>query len=70
MLQSGTSIRRKLLALVLLPLVGVLPLLGAILLWWSGDAIDELLRTKVRSDLAVARGYFERVMAEVGTGGQ
>ena len=68
MLQSGTSIRRKLLALVLLPLVGVLPLLGAILLWWSGDAIDELLRTKVRSDLAVARGYFERVMAEVGTG--
>ncbi|MFY7983802.1 MAG: hypothetical protein ACOVOZ_05520 [Burkholderiaceae bacterium] len=56
MLQSGTSIRRKLLALVLLPLVGVLPLLGAILLWWSGDAIDELLRTKVRSDLAVARG--------------
>jgi signal transduction histidine kinase len=68
MLQSGMSIRRKLLALVLLPLVGVLPLLGAILLWWSGDAIDELLRTKVRSDLAVARGYFERVMAEVGTG--
>lgn len=68
MLQSGTSIRRKLLALVLLPLVGVLPVLGVILLWWSGDAIDELLRTKVRSDLAVAHGYFERVMAEVGTG--
>ncbi len=67
MLLSGTSIRRKLLALVLLPLVGVLPLLGIILLWWGDGAIDELLRTKVRSDLAVAHGYFDRVMAEVGT---
>lgn len=64
---SGTSIRRRLLALVLLPLVGVLPLLGAILLWWGDGAIDELLRTKVRSDLAVAHGYFDRVMSDVGT---
>ncbi|MFM2187753.1 MAG: hypothetical protein RIR43_2325 [Pseudomonadota bacterium] len=64
----GPSIRRKLLQLVLLPLVGVLPVLGVILLWWSGSAIDELLRTKVRSDLAVAHGYLDRVMGEVGTG--
>jgi two-component system NtrC family sensor kinase len=68
MLLSGTSIRRKLLALVLLPLVGVLPLLGLVLLWWGDEAIDELLRTKVRSDLAVAQGYFDKVMADVGTG--
>ena len=67
MLLSGTSIRRKLLALVLLPLLGVLPLLGAILLWWGDEAIDELLRTKVRSDLAVAQGYFDKVMVDVGT---
>lgn len=61
-------IRHKLLALVLLPLLGVLPILGGILLWWSDLAIDELLTTKVRSDLAVAHGYFERVIGEVGTG--
>jgi len=66
-LLSGTSIRRKLLALVLLPLLGVLPLLGLILLWWGDEAIDELLRTKVRSDLAVAQGYFDKVMADVAT---
>lgn len=64
----GHSIRQKLLALVLLPLLGVLPVLGTILLWWSDSAIDELLRTKIRSDLAVAHGYLDRVMGEVGTG--
>ena len=62
------SIRNKLLAMVLLPLLGVLPLLGALLLWWSNEAFDRLLITKVRADLAVAQGYFERVLAEVGTG--
>jgi two-component system, NtrC family, sensor kinase len=62
------SIRNKLLAMVLLPLLGVLPLLGALLLWWSNEAFDRLLITKVRSDLAVAQGYFERVLGEVGTG--
>ena len=59
-------VRSKLLALALLPLLGVLPLLGAGLLWWTGTALDGLLRTKVRADLAVAHGYFERVLAEVG----
>lgn len=63
----GLSIRNKLLLMVLLPLVVVLPLLGLALLWWSNTAIDSLLITKVRSDLAVARGYFERVLGEVGT---
>lgn len=62
------SIRNKLLAMVLLPLLGVLPLLGALLLWWSNEAFDRLLITKIRADLAVAQGYFERVLAEVGTG--
>jgi two-component system NtrC family sensor kinase len=65
---GSPSIRNKLLAMVLLPLLGVLPLLGALLLWWSNEAFDRLLITKVRADLAVAQGYFERVLAEVGTG--
>ena len=60
------SIRHKLLALALLPLLGVLPLLGAGLLWWGNEALDGLLLTKVRADLAVAHGYFERVRSEVG----
>ena len=62
------SIRQKLLALVLLPLAGVLPLLGLLLLLWGNEAIDRLLIMKVRSDLAVAQGYFERVLGEVATG--
>ncbi|MEK8048834.1 cache domain-containing protein [Ideonella sp. DXS22W] len=58
-------IRRKLQALALLPLLGVLPLLGLVLLAWGDAAVDRLLVTKARSDLAVAQGYFERVQGEV-----
>jgi two-component system, NtrC family, sensor kinase len=59
-------IRRKLLAMVLLPLAVVLPFLAAVLLAWGNTAVDRLLITKVRADLAVAHGYFERVLGEVG----
>lgn len=62
------SIRNKLLAMVLLPLVVVLPLLGLLLMVWSNEAFDRLLKTKIRADLAVANGYFERVLGEVGAG--
>ena len=63
---SRLSIRNKLLSMVLLPLLVVLPLLGLVLLWWGNEAFDRLLITKVRADLAVAQGYFERVLGEVG----
>jgi len=69
MLASGfrqLPIRSKLLAMVLVPLALVLPLLGLILLVWGNVAFDRLLITKVQSDLAVAQGYFERVLVEVG----
>ncbi|HEX6018279.1 MAG TPA: cache domain-containing protein, partial [Burkholderiaceae bacterium] len=33
---------------------------------WGDSALDALLITKVRSDLSVAHGYFDRVQAEVG----
>ncbi|MBI5270427.1 MAG: cache domain-containing protein [Burkholderiales bacterium] len=59
-------IRRKLLAMVLLPLLVVLPLLGLALLWWGNAALDRLLVTKVRADLAVAHGYFDRMLDQVG----
>ena len=59
-------IRTKLLAMVLVPLLVVLPLLGVILLLWLNTAFDRLLTTKIRSDLAVAQGYFDRVLGEVG----
>lgn len=64
------SIRTRLLALTLVPLLGVLPLLGLILLLWGNQAIDLLLSGRVRADLAVAQGYFDRVQAEVGSGTQ
>ena len=60
------SVRHKLLALVLVPLLLVLPALGVVLLAWGNSALDQLLITKIRSDLAVAQGYFERVLGEVG----
>ena len=62
------TLRSKLLAMVLLPLAVVLPLLGLLLLFWSNAAFDRLLITKVQADLAVANGYFERVLGEVGAG--
>jgi signal transduction histidine kinase len=64
----ATSVRRKLLAMALLPLLVALPLLSLALWVWSGETYDRLLITKVRSDLAVANGYFEQVLGEVGTG--
>ena len=66
----SNSIRNKLLAMALLPLAVVLPLLVGALVIWGNAAYDRLLITKVRSDLAVARGYFEQVLGEVGSGTQ
>ena len=63
---SRRSIRVRLLLLALLPLGVVLPLLLAVLAIWGGDYVDRLLITKVRADLAVAHGYFERVAEGIG----
>ena len=64
------SVKNKLLAMALLPLLVVLPLLVGALVIWGNAAYDRLLITKVRSDLAVARGYFEQVLYTVGAGTQ
>jgi signal transduction histidine kinase len=60
------SIRLRLLLLALLPLGVVLPVLLAVLAIWGGDYIDRLLIAKIRADLAVAHGYYERVAEGVG----
>lgn len=64
----AASVRNKLLAMALLPLAVVFPLLVLALLLWSNVAYDRLLITKVRADLAVASGYFQHLLNEVGSG--
>ncbi len=64
------SIRHKLLAMALGPLLVVFPLLVVALVVWGNVAYDRLLVTKVRSDLAVAQGYFDKVLDDVGQGTQ
>jgi two-component system NtrC family sensor kinase len=61
-----SSVRGKLVFMVLLPLAVVLPLLVALLVYWSSTVHDRLLLFKVNSDLTVARGYFARVVQGVG----
>ena len=63
---SRLPIRGKLLAMVLLPLAVALPLLSVGLLVWLNAAFEGLLIAKIRADLAVANGYFDRVLGEVG----
>jgi signal transduction histidine kinase len=63
---SRRSIRVRLLLLALLPLGVAMPVMVAVLAGWGGDYFDRLLVTKVRADLAVAHGYFERVSEGLG----
>ncbi|MDB5900435.1 MAG: putative histidine kinase, classic [Ramlibacter sp.] len=62
------SVRRKLLAMALLPTLLMLPLVLGALLWWGDIVYDKLLIAKVRSDLAVASGYFDQVVERVTAG--
>ena len=64
------SIRHKLLTMALGPLLVVFPLLVVALVVWGNVAYDRLLVTKVRSDLSVAHGYFDKVLDDVGQGTQ
>lgn len=59
---GARSIRYRLLAIALLPTLVILPaLLGLTMLRWSGK-FDDLLITKVNSDLTVARQYLTRLL--------
>lgn len=61
-----SSLRFKLLAVALGPLLVAAPILIGILATWGAVYYDRLLITKVQSDLAVAHGYFEQVREGVG----
>ena len=60
------SLRFRLLALALGPLLLAVPVLIGILTLWAAVYYDRLLITKVQSDLAVAHGYFDQVKQGVG----
>lgn len=61
-----SSVRLKLLAMALLPMLVVLPILLAFVLYWGNAYFDRLLILKVNSDLVVAEQYFFRVLERVG----
>ncbi len=62
------SVRLKLTALVLAPLLLGVPVLLFIVWVWGTQGYDQLLRTKVGADLGTARQYFDRVQGGVRTG--
>ncbi len=62
-----SSVRAKLLCLVLAPLLLGFPLLMALAWYWGETYYHRLMVSRVGSDLATARGYFERVIDNVGS---
>ena len=62
----ATSVRAKLLTMVLLPLFVVLPILIALVIEWGSTAYDRLLIFKINSDLVIASRYFDEVLRGVG----
>ena len=60
------SIRYRLIAIALLPMLVIAPILlgGAMLRWW--DKFDALLITKVNGDLTIAHQYLSRLVEDTG----
>jgi len=62
------SVRARMLALVLAPLLLGVPILLGIVWVWGTQGYNQLLVNKVSSDLLTARQYFERVQEGVASG--
>nr|HQU89517.1 two-component sensor histidine kinase [Denitromonas sp.] len=62
----SASVRAKLLALVLAPLLIGVPVLLTLVWTWGNDAYERLLTAKVQADLVIAHEYFDRVQQGVG----
>jgi two-component system, NtrC family, sensor kinase len=60
------SVRLKILALVLVPLVLGVPVLMALVWTWGNEAYGRMLRYKVGADMVTARQHFDRVKQGVG----
>lgn len=60
------SLHVKLLAMAMLPLMIAVPVLILILTTWGALYFDRLLIGKIRSDMAVAQGYFQQVKQDLG----
>ncbi|WP_174718471.1 cache domain-containing protein [Azoarcus sp. DN11] len=61
------SVRAKLLALVLAPLLAGVPVLLGLVWTWGSEAYGRLLNFKIGSDLVTAHEYFDRVRIGVGS---
>lgn len=61
------SVRLRLLALALLPLIVLLPILLTFTMTKWADRFDELLISKVASDLRIAEQYMQRIVATQGS---
>lgn len=63
----ASSVRAKLLLLVLAPLLLGLPILITLVIYWANTSYDRLLIIKINGDLVAAQKYFERVTELVGS---
>lgn len=61
-----SSVRHKLLFMVVSPLLVVLPILVVLVIFWGNKSYDRLLIFKINSDLIVAHEYFHKVIGGVG----
>ncbi len=69
-LRGALSVRAKLLAMVLSPILIALPILIGLLAYWGNTYYDRLLIYKISSDLVIANQYLERVLATIGANAQ
>jgi two-component system NtrC family sensor kinase len=61
-----TSVRVRLLAIVLSPILLALPILAGLLLYWANAYYDRLLVYRITSDLATANQFLERFIGSAG----
>ena len=63
---QGRSVRFRLLAIALLPVLVILPLLlGVTFVWWNAK-FDAMLISKINGDLTIAHQYLSRILEKTG----
>jgi two-component system NtrC family sensor kinase len=60
------SVRARLLAMVLSPILIALPIIVGLLVYWGNVYYDRLLVYKIAADMAVANQYLDRVLDTIG----